>query len=195
MIRIIFIVISVSFVACESEKIPYHCSIMGEHDGSFSDTIWDITGYGDGLILDHSSPAPEKDSTDIYDANQIDVSGSDILSDAKWTDIISGKPCTKIGISSECATDESCYPFIECGGICRKCGTSTAGSNCEIHSDCKCQMACLSLSDRKLTCYKICNDNTDCPAGQTCTDGWGEKYQHEYFKICKGINKTLEEGR
>lgn len=197
MIRILLLICILNFIACESEKIPYHCPTSENLDGSLSD-ISDIMNNPDYINPDIKTPPAINDTTDIdiFDSTTTDLSLSDIsLTDIKGPDIISGKPCSKVGVTAECGVDESCYPFIECGGICRKCGSSTVGSNCEIHSDCKCGMVCLSLTDKKLTCYKVCKDNTDCPSGQTCTDGWGDKYEHEYYKICKGLINKTEEGK
>jgi len=173
--------------ACESEKIPYHCSIPSEQDAlTIGDTGFDAT---DVSSLDGTYFISTK-LTDIYEPG--DTSSGDIdyrdagVQDVRGSDAISGRVCTKIGVSSECGIEESCYPFLECGGICRKCGSLPAGSNCEIHSDCKCQMVCLSLADRQLRCYKVCDSNFDCPSGQTCSDGWNGLYEHEYYKICVG---------
>jgi hypothetical protein len=157
----------------------------------------DIMDVGDSLLIDGNKFMANTDLNDIdsFDADS-DVDLKDIkISDAQGMDISYGKPCTNIGVSSECAADESCYPFVECGGVCRRCGSSTVGSNCEIHSDCKCGMVCLSLTDKTLKCYKVCKDNNDCPAGQSCTDGWGIEYEHEYYKICKGAARITEEGK
>ncbi|GEM_PF-2211946 len=199
--RFCFLSIIILVLSCESEKLPYHCAIPGEQDGSISDINGEISDIVDasGYAGNHLKTTILSDDAGFSDTDEPDSSYSDITkSDTGVSDIISGRPCSTIGISTECGPDESCYPFIECGGICRKCGNLTAGSACEIHSDCKCQMACLALTDRELKCYKICNNNSDCPSGQTCTDGWGTRYEHEYFKICKGtntINTTKEEGK
>jgi len=55
----------------------------------------------------------------------------------------------------------------------------------------------VSLYDKQLICYKVCNDGSDCPSGQTYTDGWGILYEHEYYKICMGttVTKSKEEGK
>lgn len=176
----------VLLAACESEKIPYHCGIGEEVDGS----IGDLASAGKDAILSDIkgyTATYEIEDIKLYDIILTDTSTTDVYSaDATVSDIISGRPCSKIGVSDECGIDESCYPFVECGGICRRCGSGSVGSDCEIHSDCKCQMACLSIGGRGLRCYKICNSNLDCPTGQTCTDGWGSLYEHEYFKICLG---------
>jgi len=194
----IILFLSVWFaIACESEKIQYHCNISSTQDVITDNSILDA---GDVLDLDaigfiHTKSFQDIGTIDEFasDSGYRDAEGRDTNSE----DVITGRVCSKIGVGSECAIDESCYPFIECGGICRKCGSISAGSNCEIHSDCKCQMACLSLYDKQLRCYKVCNDSSDCPAGQTCTDGWGILYEHEYYKICMGttVTKSKEEGK
>ncbi|MGC8927473.1 MAG: hypothetical protein ACP5QK_06065 [Myxococcota bacterium] len=191
----LFVLMILILISCESEKIPYHCGVITEIDGSIRDVLSDTLNAGDNLYFDGSKFL---ESVNIMDAGEDD---SDAISrdvtggDAGRGDIVQGKPCTNIGVSEECASDESCYPFVECGGVCRKCGSSTVGSNCEIHSDCKCGMVCLSLIDKTLKCYKVCRSNIDCPSGQSCTDGWGIEYEHEYFKICKGLSSNTVEGR
>ncbi|MCX7943721.1 MAG: hypothetical protein N2746_04365 [Deltaproteobacteria bacterium] len=193
--KVALILFIVFFFSCESEKIPYHCLIHDADNNTLADSTGNIVQtdyyYAD---IDRLPSIWSNVYDTLTDVNTYDGVSKDVAyTDRGVSDVISGKPCSQIGITPECDIDESCYPFVECGGVCRKCGNSLAGSSCEIHSDCKCGMACLSLSDRKLTCYKVCTSNADCPSGQTCTDGWSGKYEHEYYKICRGlINKNEE---
>ncbi len=191
----VIIVLIILFLGCESEKIEYHCNAPLS-DAEVSDIIFDGTDV-ESIDATKLSSNINTEDTILPDSTDYGVILSDVLSkDAGYQDVISGKLCNVVGVSKECEVDESCYPFVECAGLCRKCGSLTAGSNCEIHSDCKCGMACLALSDRQLKCYKVCNNNSDCPSGQTCTDGWSAEYQHEYYKICKmATPQNKEEGK
>lgn len=187
------VIVFIFVLGCESEKIEYHCNMPLE-DVSLYDGLVDVR---DTEIIDAMRFRSNINQEDIllFDLATYDVAYSDVVVADTRQDVLSSKPCATIGISNECDSDESCYPFIECGGLCRRCGISPAGSNCEIHSDCKCGMACLALQGGELKCYKICSNNLDCPSGKTCTDAWSPYYEHEYYKICKAAELSVKDGK
>lgn len=187
----LFVIVFIFVLGCESEKIEYHCNIPLEDVPLYDDLVdvWD-TGTIDAMRFRSNI---NQEDISLFDSGAYDVDHSDAGVGDTNMDVLSGKSCTTIGISKECGTGESCYPFVECGGLCRRCGTSPAGSNCDIHSDCKCGMACLALQGGELRCYKICSSNLDCPSGKTCTDAWSPYYEHEYYKICKAAALSVKE--